>query len=65
VTLAHCERWLASGVILTHELFRSAATLAPESEEVGLALPHLVGGEKHGMATAGAKRVLASVQRVQ
>jgi hypothetical protein len=60
-----CERWLVGGVILTHELFRSAAKLAPEGEEVGLALPHLMGGEKHGMATAGAKWVLGSVQRVQ
>ncbi len=55
---------LISGVILANELFRSTALLAPESQEVGLAISHLVGGEQHEKAAAGAKRVLASVQRV-
>jgi hypothetical protein len=56
---------LISGVILANELFRSTALLAPESQEVGLAISHLVGGEQHGKVAAGAKRILASVQRVQ
>jgi sensor domain CHASE-containing protein len=56
---------LISGVILANELFRSTTLLAPESQEVGLAISHLVGGEQHGEVAAGAKRVLASVQRVQ
>ena len=56
---------LISGVILANELFRSTTLLAPESQKVGLAISHLVGGEQHGKVAAGAKRVLASVQRVQ
>jgi hypothetical protein len=56
---------LISGVILANELFRSTTLLAPESQEVGLAISHLVGGEQHGKVAAGAKRVLTSVQRVQ
>src|ERR1700676_5161611 len=56
---------LISGVILANELFRSTTFLAPESQEVGLAISHLVDGEQHGKVAAGAKRVFASVQRVQ
>jgi hypothetical protein len=56
---------LISGVILANELFRATTSLAPESQEAGLAMSHLVGGEQHGKVAAGAKRVLASVQRVQ
>jgi hypothetical protein len=57
--------WLVSGGILTHELLRSAAALAPESNEVRLADAHFVAGEQHGKAAAVAKRILASIQRVQ
>ena len=50
---------LISGVILANELFRSTTLLAPESQEVGLAISHLVGGEQHGKVASWAKRVLA------